>query len=61
MPNREGGSAFRRGATKHQIKKVRVVSKMTKNFVCFCFLSSSRKNSKREGEGGDLGERELLH
>ena len=40
MPNREGGSAFRRGATKHQIKKVRVVSEMTNFVFLFSFFFS---------------------
>ena len=48
MPNREGGSAFRRGATKHQIKKVRVVSEMTNFVFCFCFLSSSLEKIQKE-------------
>ena len=47
MPNREGGSAFRRGATKHQIKKSDE-SKMTNFVFCFCFLSSSLEKIQKE-------------
>ena len=55
MPNREGGSAFRRGATKHQIKKVmRVVSKMTKILSLFLFSFFLKKFKKRRG-GRRLG------
>jgi hypothetical protein len=36
MPNREGGSAFRRGATKHQIKK----SDESDDEFCLLFLFS---------------------
>ena len=48
MPNREGGSAFRRGATKHQIKKSDDESKMTNFVFCFCFLSSSLEKIQKE-------------
>ena len=48
MPNREGGSAFRRGATKHQIKKREDESKMTNFVFCFCFLSSSLEKIQKE-------------
>ena len=47
MPNREGGSAFRRGATKHQIKKSDE-SKVTNFVFCFCFLSSSLEKIQKE-------------
>ena len=50
MPNREGGSAFRRGATKHQIKKSDE-SKMTNFVFCFCFLSSSSLEKIQKEKG----------
>ena len=56
MPNREGGSAFRRGATKHQIKKVmRVVSKMTKILSLFLFSFFFLKKFKKRRGGRRLG------
>lgn len=54
MPNREGGSAFRRGATKHQIKK----SDESDDEFCLLFLFSFffllKKFKKRRG-GRRLG------
>ena len=56
MPNREGGSAFRRGATKYQIKKVmRVVSKMTKILSLFLFSFFFLKKFKKRRGGRRLG------
>ena len=56
MPYREGGSAFRRGATKHQIKKVmRVVSKMTKILSLFLFSFFFLKKFKKRRGGRRLG------
>ena len=58
---RGGERISARCATKHQIKK----SDESDDEFCLLFfvffLLLFLKNSKREGEGGDLGERESLH